>query len=91
MSVDIKKVAEDLFNVVASNDELREGFLKDPMGTIKNNVKEAISEEDAKKIAEEIKKKLDSGLDLGTGTGAAAAALGNANDALGNIFPGAGN
>ncbi|AVM42477.1 hypothetical protein [Fastidiosipila sanguinis] len=89
MSVDIKKVAEDLFNVVASNDELREGFLKDPIGTIKNNVKEAISEEDAKKIAEEIKKKLDSGLDLGTG--AAAAALGNANDALGNIFPGAGN
>lgn len=89
MSVDIKKVAEDLFNVVASNDELREGFLKDPMDTIKNNVKEAISEEDAKKIAEEIKKKLDSGLDLGTG--AAAAALGNANDALGNIFPGAGN
>ena len=54
MSVDIKKVAEDLFNVVASNDELREGFLKDPMGTIKNNVKEAISEEDAKEIAEEI-------------------------------------
>lgn len=91
MSVDIKKVAEDLFNVVASNDELREGFLKDPMGTIKNNVKEAISEEDAKNIAEELKKKLDSGLNLGSNAEAAAAALGNANDALGNIFPGAGN
>ena len=91
MSVDIKKVAEDLFNVVASNDELREGFLKDPMGTIKNNVKEAISEEDAKNIAEEIKKKLDSGLNLGSNAEAAAGALGKANDALGNIFPGAGN
>lgn len=91
MSVDIKKVAEDLFNVVASNDELREGFLKDPMGTIKNNVKEAISEEDAKNVAEEIKKKLDSGLNLGSNAEAAAAALGNANDTLGNIFPGASN
>lgn len=91
MSVDIKKVAEDLFNVVASNDELREGFLKDPMGTIKNNVKEAISEGDAKNIAEEIKKKLDSGLNLGSNAEAAAAALGNANDTLGNIFPGASN
>lgn len=91
MSVNIKKVAEDLFNVVASNDELREGFLKDPMGTIKNNVKEAISEEDAKNIAEEIKKKLDSGLNLGSNAEAAAAALGNANDTLGNIFPGASN
>ena len=91
MSVDIKKVAEDLFNVVASNDELREGFLKDPMGTIKNNVKEAISEEDAKKIAEEIKNKLDNGLNLGSNAEAAAAALGNATDTLGNIFPGAGN
>ena len=91
MSVNIKKVAEDLFNVVASNDELREGFLKDPMGTIKNNVKEAISEEDAKNAAEEIKKKLDSGLNLGSNAEAAAAALGNANDTLGNIFPGASN
>ena len=91
MSIDIKKVAEDLFNVVASNDELREGFLKDPMGTIKNNVKEAISEEDAKNVAEEIKKKLDSGLNLGSNAEAAAAALGNANDTLGNIFPGASN
>lgn len=91
MSIDIKKVAEDLFNVVASNDELREGFLKDPIGTIKNNVKEAISEEDAKNVAEEIKKKLDSGLNLGSNAEAAAAALGNANDTLGNIFPGASN
>ncbi len=91
MSVDIKKVVEDLFNVVVSNDELREGFLKDPMGTIKNNVKEAISEEDAKNIAEEIKNKLDSGLNLDSDVEAAAAALGNAKDTLGNIFPGAGN
>lgn len=28
MSIDIKKIAEDLFNVVVKNDELREGFLK---------------------------------------------------------------
>lgn len=91
MSVDIKKVVEDLFNVVVSNDELREGFLKDPMGTIKNNVKEAISEEDAKNIAEEIKNKLDSGLNLDSDVEAAAAALGNTKDTLGNIFPGAGN